>query len=149
MTKVYAPMTGKVIPIDEVPDPVFAQKMMGDGVAIVPTEEVVVAPCDGLVIHVFPTKHAVGLLTKEGEEILIHIGLETVNLKGKGFEAFVKENEAVKQGQELIKVNLKYVKKYAKSLVTPIVITNMDKVNSLSFHYEEVTKGKDIIMEIG
>jgi len=143
-----APIMGEVIGLEEVPDPVFSEKMMGDGLAIIPTEGKVVAPCDGKIIHVFPTKHAMGMLTKEGIELLIHIGLETVNLKGKGFDSFVEANTEVKQGQLLISFDLKYVSENAKSLITPIVITNMNKVNNISIKKNIVKSEKDVIMNI-
>src|SRR5690554_148418 len=143
-----APIMGEVIELEEVPDPVFSEKMMGDGLAIIPTEGKVVAPCDGKIIHVFPTKHAMGMLTKEGIELLIHIGLETVNLKGKGFDSFVEANTEVKQGQLLISFDLKYVSENAKSLITPIVITNMNKVNNISIKKNIVKSEKDVIMNI-
>ena len=94
---VVAPLTGKVIPLSEVPDPVFAQKMMGDGLGIIPTEGVLVSPVEGKVIQVFSTKHAVGIQSDFGAEILIHIGLETVNMNGEGFETFVKEGDTISQ----------------------------------------------------
>jgi glucose-specific phosphotransferase system IIA component len=143
-----SPMTGKVLSLDKVPDPIFSEKMMGDGLAIDPTKGIVVAPCDGKIIHVFPTKHAIGILTPEGLEILIHIGIDTVELNGKGFESFVEAEQVVKKGQDLIKVDLKYVKKHAKSLITPLIITNMDLVNNLSIVEGTVNSGKDIILNI-
>ncbi len=99
--------------------------MMGDGFAIEPIEGTLVSPINGEVMTVFPTKHAIGLKTVEGIEILIHVGLDTVNLKGEGFEAFVREGDSVQQGTPLLQVNLDYVKKHAPSIVTPVVFTNL------------------------
>lgn len=143
-----APISGNVVSIEEVDDPVFSEKMMGDGLAIEPTDGVVLAPCDGKIIHVFPTKHALGILTKEGIEILIHIGLDTVNLNGKGFKSYVKADEEIKQGQKLLSFKLDFITKKAKSSITPIVITNMDKVNNINIKKGSVEAGKDVIMEI-
>ncbi len=143
-----APMTGEIIEIDKVPDAVFAGKMVGDGLAIKPTDGLVVAPCNGKIIQVFPTKHAIGLLTAEGVEILIHIGLDTVNLKGEGFEVFVESGDNVKKGDKLLEVDLEYVSENAKSTITPIIITNIDVVNGLSVKNGDVERGKDIIMNI-
>lgn len=145
---IAAPMTGKIIEIDKVPDKVFAEKMVGDGLAIKPTDGTVVAPCNGKVIQVFPTKHAIGLLTPEGLEILIHIGIDTVNLKGNGFKAFAKLGDNVKKGDKLLEVDLEYISKNAKSTISPIIITNIDMINGLSVENGNVEKGKDMIMNV-
>jgi PTS system glucose-specific IIA component len=125
---ITAPLNGKVLDITEVPDPVFSQKMMGEGVAIEPTDGQVVSPIDGEVVSVFPTKHAIGLKTKSGLELLIHIGLETVNLNGEGFESFVAAGDKVKRGDKLISFDLEFIREKAKSTITPIIITNTDEV---------------------
>ncbi|AZU60199.1 glucose-specific PTS transporter subunit IIBC [Neobacillus mesonae] len=120
-----APIKGEIKAISEVPDPVFAEKMMGDGFAIVPEEGMVVSPVDGKIVNLFPTKHAIGILSDSGREILIHVGLDTVNLKGEGFETLIEENAQVKQGQPLLKFDIAYIKEHAKSTITPIVFTNL------------------------
>ncbi|MFC0471160.1 glucose-specific PTS transporter subunit IIBC [Halalkalibacter kiskunsagensis] len=120
-----SPLAGKVIPITEVPDQVFSGKMMGDGFAIEPSEGIVKSPVSGTIMNLFPTKHAIGILSDEGKEILIHVGLDTVNLKGEGFETFIKQDDKVKQGQELLRFNLDYIKENATSTITPIVFTNL------------------------
>ncbi|GAE26126.1 PTS system [Halalkalibacter wakoensis JCM 9140] len=125
---VSAPLTGKILELSEVPDPVFSQKMMGDGMAIDPVEGEVVSPVDGEIVQVFPTKHAVGIKTKSGVEVLIHIGLETVNLNGEGFEAFVKAGDKVKRGDKLIAFDLDIIREKAASTITPIIVTNTDEV---------------------
>ncbi|PLT34963.1 PTS glucose transporter subunit IIA [Bacillus sp. V5-8f] len=127
---ITAPITGKLVQLEDVPDPVFSEKMMGDGLAIEPAEGVVVAPVNARVLQVFPTKHAVGLETNNGIEILIHIGLETVTLNGEGFESFVKEGDKVKQGDKLISFDLDIIREKAKSTVTPIILTNGEKAES-------------------
>ncbi|MDF0725440.1 glucose-specific PTS transporter subunit IIBC [Cytobacillus sp. S13-E01] len=120
-----SPLKGKIMPITDVPDQVFSGKMMGDGFAILPVDGTVVSPVDGKVVHIFPTKHAVGLETDGGREVLIHFGIDTVNLKGEGFEAFVAQGDKVTKGQQLLKVDLAYVKKNVPSIITPIVFTNL------------------------
>jgi PTS system D-glucosamine-specific IIC component len=120
-----APMKGELKPITEVPDQVFAGKMMGDGFAIVPVEGTIVSPVNGKIVNLFPTKHAIGILSDTGREILIHVGIDTVNLKGQGFETLVAENDIVEQGQPLLKVDLDYIKEHATSTITPIVFTNL------------------------
>ena len=137
-----APLKGEIKAITEVPDPVFAEKMMGDGFAIIPSEGTVVSPVDGKIINLFPTKHAIGILSDGGREILIHVGIDTVNLKGQGFETFVSENERVKKGQLLLKIDLDYVKEHAKSIITPIVFTNLSKEEKVVIEKEGLVELK-------
>ena len=134
---IYAPLTGKRIPLIDVPDPTFSEKMMGDGLAIDPTEGKVVAPIDGEVTLTFPTKHAIGLKSKSGIEILIHIGLETVNLDGEGFEVHVNEGDQVSIGDPLVTFDFELIKRKAASVITPIIITNGDKIENLEKTGEE------------
>jgi sugar PTS system EIIA component len=146
---VIVPLTGTIKPLEEVPDPVFSQKMMGDGIAIEPTEGEVVAPVNGEVVQVFPTKHAVGLRSEAGVELLIHVGLETVSMNGEGFTAHVAAGDRVKIGQRLLTVDLDLVKQKAKSTITPIIVTNGDAVASLQKTSEtKATKGETVIFHI-
>lgn len=108
-----APITGKVVEIEDVPDEMFNQKMLGDGIAIEPTEGVAVSPIEGEVVQLFPSKHAVGIRGNSGLEILIHIGLETVSLNGKGFEAHVQQGDKVKAGDKLISFDIDYIRENA------------------------------------
>jgi glucose-specific phosphotransferase system IIA component len=127
-----SPLTGKVLHISKTPDDVFAEKMLGDGVAIEPTEGVVYSPVDGEITQIFlPSKHALGITSKDGLEILIHIGLETVKMNGEGFEALVKQGDKVKEGQELIRFDIQKIKEKAKSTITPVLITNMHDIKGL------------------
>lgn len=123
---IYAPITGELVDITEVPDKVFSEKMMGDGIAIKPDNGDVYAPFDGTVKMVFPTKHAIGIESEDGVELLIHFGLETVKLEGQGFDILVKENDNFVLGQPLMKVDLDYIKEHAESTITPIVVTNLN-----------------------
>ena len=120
-----SPMQGEMKALSEVPDQVFSQKMMGDGFAILPTKGLVVSPVDGEIATFFPTKHAIGIKAHDGREILIHVGIDTVNLKGEGFEALVAQGEKVKAGQPLLKMDLAYLKAHATSIITPIIFTNL------------------------
>lgn len=142
-----APINGEVIALEDVPDPVFSEKMMGDGLAIRPTTGEVVSPVTGKIIQVFPTKHAIGILADNGAEILIHIGLETVNLKGEGFTAYVEEGNKVKQGDVLVRFDMDIVQKKAKSMVTPVIITNTDNMSRIEGKdVQRVIAGKDAVL---
>ena len=120
-----SPFTGQVKPITEAPDPAFAGKMMGDGYLVVPENGTVVAPEDGQVLFVFPTKHAVGLKTEDGIEYLLHIGVDTVKLEGQGFEVFVKDGDSVKKGDKLLEFDLQYIREHAPSDVCLAVFTSL------------------------
>ncbi|WP_375540704.1 PTS sugar transporter subunit IIA [Virgibacillus saliphilus] len=144
---ILSPFTGNVIKMEDVPDDVFSQKLMGDGIAIEPTEGIVVAPIDGEVIQFFHTKHAIGIRSTNGLEVLIHIGLETVALHGEGFEGFVKKGDHIKAGDKLITFDLGQIKVKADSIISPVVITNGDMVTSLIKSDEKmVTYGKSALL---
>lgn len=144
-----SPSTGEVVALSEVPDPTFAEKMMGDGVAVKPTEGIIVSPITGEVMQVFPTKHAVGLKTVNGVEILLHIGIETVNMQGEGFKAFVKEGDTVAAGDKLIEFDMNLVNEKAESTITPVIITNGDIVTKVDkVEGQPVTAGETTIMTI-
>src|SRR5918999_5521836 len=130
MTTLFAPMSGILIPLDDVPDPAFAQRLAGDGVAIDPLEQKVVAPCDARVLQVHRAGHAL-TLSAFGLEILIHIGLDTVKLNGKGFKARVKAGDQVRKGDELMTFDADYIATNAISLISPVLVTNVDRIASL------------------
>jgi PTS system D-glucosamine-specific IIC component len=117
--------------------------MMGDGFAILPTNGTVVSPVNGKILNVFPTKHAIGLESDGGKEILIHFGIDTVKLKGEGFEIFVQEGDIVKQGQKLLEVNIDYVKQNAPTVMTPIVFTNLKEGQSVKLEAKGIVTAKD------
>lgn len=146
---IVSPLTGNVRSLENVPDPVFAQKMMGDGFAIEPTDGVVVSPIHGEVVQVFPTKHAVGLRSDQGLEILIHVGIDTVHMNGEGFEAYVKAGDRVKAGDLLLSFDLTLVQQKAKSSLTPMVITNGDVVSECHReHTEKAERGSTVLMRV-
>jgi phosphoenolpyruvate-protein phosphotransferase len=122
--KIMAPFDGWCAPLEEVPDPVFAGRMLGDGLAIDPTSGILTAPCDGEIMTLPASGHAVSLRTLHGVDVLIHIGVDTVQLAGRGFEARVKPGARVRAGDELIRFDLNIVARGAKSLMTPIVVTS-------------------------
>ncbi|RPK00043.1 PTS system, glucose-specific IIC component [Bacillus subtilis] len=121
------PLKGETVSLADVPDQVFSEKMMGEGFAIDPSEGKVVAPADGEIVSIFPTKHAIGFKSAGGTEILIHVGIDTVKLNGEGFEALVASGQAVKQGETLLTFNLDYIKQHAASAVTPVIFTNVSE----------------------
>jgi phosphocarrier protein FPr len=143
-----APLSGYLVPIEQVPDPVFAQKMVGDGVSIDPTNQTLVAPCDGEVIQLHPAHHAVTLKTIDGLEVLIHIGLDTVALKGEGFTARAKVGDLVQLGTPLIDFDADYIALHAKSLLTQIVITNSDRVSQFLPYSGNVQAGQTVVLEM-
>ncbi|KGM46365.1 PTS glucose transporter subunit IIA [Neobacillus niacini] len=146
--KIYAPVTGDIKPLEEVPDPVFSQKMMGEGIAILPKEGKVYSPVDGTVILIAATKHAVGIRANDGTEILIHVGLETVSLNGKGFRVAVNEGDKISVGQMIMEVDWEYISINAKSKITPIVITNSEAGNKQYTLTQEknAVQGKTVII---
>lgn len=120
------PLDGEIIPLSEVPDDVFAQGMMGTGFGIIPTGDTVYSPFDGKVVTVFPTKHAIGLVTDTGIELLIHVGLDTVKLKGEGFELLVEQGQLIQSGDPLLKLDLAYLGQHSDSMITPVIFTNLE-----------------------
>jgi len=143
---VAAPLTGQVIPLSEVPDPVFSQGMMGDGVAIIPSEGRLVAPFDGEISAIFPTGHAVGMTHASGAEVLMHIGIDTVNLNGQHFHALVKQGDRVKAGQTLVEFDAPAIQQAGYSLATPVLVTNGEDFPALTKLLESgnVTAGSDL-----
>ncbi|KIL50655.1 glucose-specific PTS transporter subunit IIBC [Jeotgalibacillus soli] len=143
-----APIKGQLLPITEVPDQVFSGKMMGDGFAILPESGEVFSPVNGKIVNVSPTKHAVGIESEGGREILIHFGIDTVKLKGEGFEMLVAEGDTVKAGQALLKVDLQEVKTKVPSIITPIIFTNLMNGEEVKVKKTNVNVGDKDIIEV-
>ena len=143
-----APITGKIVPIEKVPDPVFADKVVGDGLAIQPMESLMVAPCDGIIGKIFETNHAFSMETIEGVELFIHFGLDTVDLKGEGFKRIAKEGQKIKTGDPVIEVDIPYLKANVRSLIAPVVISNMDDVSRLEKFSGNVNAGVDDLLSV-
>ncbi|MEI0496679.1 glucose PTS transporter subunit IIA [Brachyspira intermedia] len=142
-----SPMNGKVYKLSDIADEAFSSGAMGEGFAIELDDSIVTAPCDGEIIAAFPTKHAYGIETAGGNEILIHIGMDTVELNGEGFESFVKVGDKIKKGDKIAKVDLEYVKNHGKSLVSPVVFTDGTKINLLKEN-TIIKNGEGKIIEI-
>ncbi|AYX89834.1 PTS sugar transporter subunit IIA [Staphylococcus cohnii] len=149
-TSVYAPITGEYVKIEDIPDPVFAQKMMGEGFGVNPTDGEVVSPINGKVDNIFPTKHAIGLQADNELELLVHIGLDTVQLDGEGFEVLVESGDIVNVGDPLLRFDLDYIKENAKSVISPIIVTNSDNTSSIAIADDvtSVTKGETKIIDV-
>lgn len=146
-TKLVAPITGKTIDLSKVPDQVFAEKLAGDGVAIDPTGDVVVAPADGELTLVFKTMHAFALTLASGAELLIHIGIDTVSLNGEGFKQLVEAGTMVKAGTPIIKIDRDFILSKGFSLITPVLVTNMDLVKELKSNIDkDVVAGQDEVI---
>ena len=140
------PITGQVVPIEHTPDSVFADKVVGDGVAIDPTDNILVAPCEGVIGKIFETNHAFSLDTPTGVEVFVHFGIDTVALKGKGFRPLAREGQEVKTGDPVLEVDLSLVKSSGKSLITPIVIPNIDDIREIEKVGGDVKAGVDPIL---
>ncbi|GAB2482211.1 PTS transporter subunit IIBC [Alkalibacterium psychrotolerans] len=136
---------GNVQPITEAPDEVFSQKMMGDGYVITPEEDTVVSPVSGTITSIFPTKHAVGIETEEGIEVLVHMGIDTVELKGQGFEVFVSEGQTVAGGDKLAAMDRKAVKEAGKQTAILVVFTNLSDAQSFALDGDGTRKSADVI----
>lgn len=144
--EIYSPLNGRVIDLSEVPDEAFAQKMIGDGCAIEPAEGSVYAIADAE-IDIFDTNHAVSFDLECGLEMIVHFGIDTVKLDGQGFERLVAPGN-VKLGDELVKYNLEYILKNAKSARTPIIVSNMDDVAELKIVAKGDVKVGDLLMKV-
>lgn len=147
-SKILSPMTGEAVELGEVPDPVFSQKNVGDGMAVIPSEGKLLSPVDGEIISVADTKHAYGLRTAEGLELLIHVGLETVHLNGECFQVFVKPGDKVKAGDLLAEVDLAYLKERGINPITPVLVCGGFQGQQLNAAAGPVQAGKTVLMEL-
>ncbi|MDD5406338.1 MAG: PTS glucose transporter subunit IIA [Sulfurovaceae bacterium] len=142
-TAIYAPVAGEIIDLGDVPDEVFSAKMAGDGIAIKPSENIFCSPIDGTLTKVFPTNHAF-VVSNNGLEVIVHIGIDTVELNGNGFTRLVNEGTSVKAGDSIIQIDLPLVSSKAKSIVTPIVVNS----SKISIHSQHKVCSGDLIMEV-
>lgn len=146
--KVYAPLSGEIVNIEDVPDVVFSEKIVGDGVAIRPTGDTIVAPVNGTIGKIFETNHAFSIESEEGVELFVHFGIDTVELKGEGFTRIAAEGQSVKVGDPVIKFDLALLEAKAKSVLTPVVISNMDEISNLSKLSGEVIVGESVVLTL-
>jgi PTS system glucose-specific IIA component len=145
--EVKSPVDGQVVALESVKDDVFSQKLVGDGVAIIPMSDVFTAPIDGKITKIFSTNHAYSIKSSKDLEVMVHIGLETVALEGKGFERLAKEGDEVKAGDPIIRVDLPYIREHAKDIITPIIISDESDVKSIDKRLN-IVKSQDMIMEV-
>ncbi len=141
-----SPVVGRCFDISEIPDEVFSTKMLGNGIGFESTDGVLYSPADGEIVQVFPTKHAVILRTKEGVEILLHIGIDTVEMKGEGFETFVEKAQKVKAGDKLVSFDNDLIKAKAKSNLSVLVLTDSENMESVEFNLGNTDKNNDVII---
>lgn len=145
--EIFAVASGEVVAITEVPDPVFAEKVLGDGVAVRPSNGKITSPVDGTIINVADTYHAYGIATSDGLEILVHIGINTVELNGKGFRNHVKEGDIVSVGDPICDIDLKTITDAGLETWTPILITNMDDIQKLDISTAPATAGETCVIK--
>lgn len=145
--EIYAPVDGQVVALDQVDDEVFSQGMAGDGVAIKPISDIFTAPISGKVSKIFATNHAYSIKSDKDLEVMVHIGLDTVNLQGEGFERLVNEGDEVEAGDGIIKADLAYLNTHAKDTVTPVIISDESDVKTIEKKLKVVKTG-DLIMEV-
>lgn len=138
----FNPVDGEIVELEKVPDDVFSDKMLGDGFAVIPKGNKIYSPIDGKIKVLFPTKHAVAIVTDDGLEVLVHVGIDTVKLNGEGFIAHIKKEDKVKKGDLLLTFDSKVIKEKAKSIITPVIITNMNSVESISIDLGKKKHGK-------
>lgn len=144
--KIYSPLKGNIVPLSQVNDPVFSSEMMGKGIAIEPEEGKLYSPVNGKIASIFDTKHAIGIISDNGAEILIHVGIDTVQLGGKHFKSFVKVDDVIKIGDLLLEFDCEEIKKEGYDIITPIIVTNTDEYTDiLPLEEGKVTVGEKIL----
>ena len=146
--EIFAPVVGSAVPVTEVPDPTFAECMLGNGIAIIPAEGKVVAPCDATVDAMFETGHAVSLVAANGAEILIHVGLDTVTLKGKHFTIHAKSGDQVKKGDLLIEFDNDAIKAEGFNTITPVLVCNSDDYATFNTKVGKAVTNADVVIEL-
>ncbi|WP_343152842.1 PTS glucose transporter subunit IIA [Buchnera aphidicola] len=145
---IIAPISGTIIDLEKVPDEVFSKKIVGDGIAINPSGNQLVAPISGTIGKIFKTLHAFSIKSDEDIELFVHFGIDTVQLKGKGFKNLIIKKRKVQVGEPIIGLDLLFLKKNAVSIITPIIISNMEKINKIKKFSGKVIEGKTKIMTI-
>lgn len=146
--QIFSPLSGEIVNIEDVPDVVFSEKIVGDGVAINPNGDTIVAPVNGTIGKIFETNHAFSIESEDGVELFVHFGIDTVELKGEGFTRIAEEGQTVKAGDPVIKFDLETLRAKAKSVLTPVVISNMDEISNLNKNAGEVVAGESVVLTL-
>ena len=144
---IYSPIDGDVVTLESVPDEVFSEKLAGDGVAIIPRSNTFVAPVSGVLTKIFSTNHAFSIQTSNGLEVLVHIGLDTVELNGEGFKRLAQEGETVSAGKPIISADIEFIESKGKNIITPIVF-NHEKELILTTHNTRIVREGESLMEV-
>ncbi|MCL1142637.1 PTS glucose transporter subunit IIA [Shewanella gaetbuli] len=146
---ILAPVSGTIVPIEKVPDVVFAEKIVGDGIAIQPEGEFILSPIEGTIGKIFETNHAFSIESAQGLELFVHFGVGTVELRGNGFKRLVEEGQQVKAGERILAFDLEFLQGQVDSLLTPVVLANMEDIKGLDKSPEGfVVAGKDTIFTV-
>ncbi|MCG9696767.1 PTS glucose transporter subunit IIA [Shewanella sp. Isolate11] len=145
---ILAPVSGEIVAIEKVPDVVFAEKIVGDGIAIAPKGNLILAPVDGTIGKIFETNHAFSIESPQGLELFVHFGVGTVELRGNGFKRLAEEGQTVKAGDAILEFDLEYLKSHVDSLLTPVVLANMEDVQCIVKHQGSIEAGKDVIFTV-
>lgn len=144
--EIVAPLSGKVVPITETPDNMFSGKVLGDGIAVIPSGGEVVSPVPGMIVNVAHSLHAVCIRSDAGAEVLVHLGVDTVDLEGKGFTCYVRAGQHVEAGEKLMEMDLDFIASRGLSTVSPCIVTNLDEVKDLKMQYGDAAAGKTAVM---
>lgn len=144
--EIMAPLSGRVVPITETPDGVFSGKVLGDGVAVIPDSGEVVSPVSGTIVNVAHSLHAICVRSDAGAEILVHLGVDTVDLEGAGFTCHTRAGQHVEAGEKLMEMDLDFIRSKGLSTVSPCIVTNVDEVKDLEMQYGDAAAGKTAVM---
>ncbi|MGZ3081195.1 PTS glucose transporter subunit IIA [[Haemophilus] ducreyi] len=145
---IYAPISGEIVNIEDVPDVVFSEKIVGDGIAIRPNGDTIVAPVNGTIGKIFETNHAFSIESEEGIDLFVHFGIDTAELKSEGFTRIAQEGQTVKVGDVIIKFDLELLENKAKSVLTPVLISNMDDISNLVKKVGNVVAGESVVLTL-
>ncbi|MBE6862905.1 MAG: PTS IIBC subunit, partial [Ruminococcus sp.] len=148
VSDIISPLNGSTVPLESVPDEVFSQKVLGDGIAVIPTDGKIYSPVDGIISSIAETSHAYGFRSDDGLEILVHFGLETVSLKGDGFTSYVKVGDRVKKGDLVAEVDLQLLRQHNINTLTPVLVCDGAEDLEMIVHHGQVERGKTVLISL-
>ncbi|RUM76675.1 MAG: PTS glucose transporter subunit IIA [Sulfurovum sp.] len=143
--EIVSPVDGSLVELEDINDQVFSKKLVGDGVAIVPSSRTITSPIDGVVTRIFPTKHAFMITSPSGIEVMVHVGLDTVDLNGEGFICLVKEGDSVSQACPILEVDFEFLKSKNKDIVTPIIVTSDKEITLEKSKIGTIREGESLV----